>query len=44
MREELDKEKEVQEKVLLVGVDCGEEEDFEASMEELKNLAKACDM
>ena len=31
-------------KVLLVGVDTGEEEDFERSMEELKNLAEACEM
>ncbi len=31
-------------KVLLVGVDTGEEEDFERSMEELKSLAEACDM
>ena len=28
-------------KVLLVGVDTGEEKDFERSMEELKNLAQA---
>lgn len=32
------------EKVLLVGVDTGEERDFEASMEELKQLAEACFM
>lgn len=44
MVNEIDKEPEVKEKVLLVGVDCGAEEDFEASMEELKNLAKACNM
>ena len=31
-------------KVLLVGVDTGEEEDFERSMEELKSLAEACQM
>lgn len=31
-------------RALLVGVDTGEEEDFETSMEELGNLAKACDM
>ena len=31
-------------KVLLVGVDTGEEEDFERSMEELKSLAEACNM
>ena len=30
-------------KVLLIGVDTGEEEDFDRSMEELKSLAKACD-
>lgn len=29
-------------KVMLVGVDTGEEEDFEHSMEELKSLAEAC--
>ncbi|MCH5269495.1 MAG: GTPase HflX [Lachnospiraceae bacterium] len=32
------------ERVLLVGVDTGEEEDFDAAMEELKNLAEACHM
>ncbi len=32
------------EKALLVGVDTGEEEDFERSMEELGELAKACHM
>lgn len=32
------------EKALLVGVDTGEERDFEASMEELKQLAEACFM
>ena len=31
-------------RVLLVGVDTGEEEDFERSMEELGSLAEACDM
>ncbi|MBQ7359633.1 MAG: GTPase HflX [Lachnospiraceae bacterium] len=31
-------------RALLVGVDTGEEEEFETSMEELANLAKACDM
>ena len=31
------------EKVLSIGVDTGEEEDFDRSMEELKSLAKACD-
>lgn len=30
-------------KVLLVGVDTGEEQDFERSMDELKSLAEACD-
>lgn len=44
MNEELQIQQEMQEKVLLVGVDCGEEDDFYASMEELKNLAKACNM
>lgn len=32
------------ERVLLVGVDTGEEQNFEGSMEELKQLAKACYM
>lgn len=32
------------ERVLLVGVDIGEEQNFEGSMEELKQLAKACYM
>lgn len=41
MREE---EIEFKRRALLVGVDTGEEEDFETSMEELANLAKACDM
>lgn len=31
-------------RALLVGVDTGEEDDFETSMEELGNLAKACNM
>lgn len=35
---------EQREKVILVGVDDGEDENFEQSMEELKNLAKACNM
>ena len=30
-------------KVLLVGVDTGEEQDFERSMEELKSLAEAAE-
>ena len=34
----------IRQKVLLVGVDAGEEEDFERSMEELKSLAEACEM
>ena len=40
MREEENSKK----RVLLVGVDTGEEEDFERSMEELGSLAEACDM
>lgn len=32
------------ERVLLVGVDTSEEQDFERSMEELKSLAEACNM
>lgn len=40
MRDELEFKK----RALLVGVDTGEEDDFETSMEELANLAKACDM
>lgn len=32
------------EKVLLVGVDTGEQEDYDASMQELKSLAQACNM
>lgn len=43
MTEVIDKEQETKEKVLLVGVDYGTE-DFDASMEELKELAKACNM
>lgn len=35
---------EEKEKVLLVGADTGEEEDFERSMQELGELAKACHM
>ena len=35
---------EMKEKALLVGVDTGEEADFERSMEELKSLAEACNM
>lgn len=37
-------EQEGKEKVLLVGVDTGEEESFDRSMEELGELAKACNM
>lgn len=37
-REELQE----RERALLVGVDIGEEEDFEHSMEELGSLAEAC--
>lgn len=35
---------EVRERALLVGVDTGEEVDFERSMDELKSLAEACNM
>lgn len=35
---------EEKERALLVGVDTGEEEDFDYSIEELKNLAEACEM
>lgn len=35
---------EERERALLVGVDTGEEEDFDYSIEELKSLAEACDM
>ncbi len=35
---------EKKEKALLVGVDTGEEADFDRSMEELKSLAEACNM
>lgn len=35
---------EKKERALLVGVDTGEEQDFERSMEELKSLAEACNM
>ena len=38
------REEEIRQKVLLVGVDTGEEEDFERSMEELGSLAEACEM
>lgn len=35
---------EEKERVLLVGVDTGEEEDYDCSMQELKSLAEACGM
>ena len=35
---------EQRERALLVGVDTGEEKDFDRSMEELKSLAEACNM
>lgn len=35
---------EQRERALLVGVDTGEEQDFDRSMEELKSLAEACNM
>lgn len=35
---------EIQERALLVGVNTGEDENFERSMEELRSLAKACQM
>ncbi len=45
MGSQLEEEKiENREKALLVGVDTGEEHDFDASMEELKQLAEACFM
>lgn len=34
----------IPERVLLVGVDTGTEDDFDAAMEELKSLAEACNM
>lgn len=37
-------QEEQRERALLVGVDTGEEPDFERSMEELKSLAEACNM
>ena len=46
-RESIDKaslDRESRERVLLVGVDTGEEENFDRSMQELMNLAEACDM
>ncbi len=44
MREDNKLENEDREKVILVGVDTGEEEDFSRAMEELGNLAEACMM
>lgn len=46
MRQEMEeREEQVEgENVLLVGVDTGEEEDFDAAMRELQNLAEACGM
>ena len=38
------REEDIKKRVLLVGVDTGEEEDFDRSMEELGSLAEACDM
>lgn len=40
--DDLRAEKDERIKVLLVGADSGEDEDFDSSMEELKNLAGAC--
>ena len=37
-------EEEIRQKVLLIGVDTGKEEDFEGSMQELGSLAEACMM
>lgn len=44
MKEEQKLEVEDREKVILVGVDTGEEDDFSRTMEELGNLAEACMM
>ncbi len=45
MREDIEKqEQQIKERALLVGLDIGDEEDFEASMEELASLAEACMM
>ena len=38
------REEDIRQRVLLVGVDTGEEEDFDRSMEELGSLAEACNM
>ena len=37
-------QEEQRERALLVGVDTGEEPDFDRSMDELKSLAEACNM
>ncbi len=44
MREDMNAEVIEKERVLLVGVDTGKEEDFERSMDELRSLAEACNM
>ena len=44
MRDDMHLESEEIEKVILVGVDIGEEDDFSRSMEELGSLAEACMM
>ena len=45
MNRETEKMKEVYERVLLVGADCGTDgEEFERSMKEMENLARACFM
>ena len=44
MKEDLILAQEEREKVILVGVDTGEEEDFSRSMDELASLADACMM
>lgn len=44
MREEINSEVVEKERVLLVGVDTGKEDDFERSMDELRSLAEACNM
>ncbi len=44
MRDDMHLESEEIEKVILVGVDTGEEDDFSRSMEELGSLAEACMM
>ena len=44
MKEDLIEEQTEREKVILVGVDTGEEEDYSRSMDELASLAEACMM